>query len=280
MASKPKPQASKPKPAPVKPQESRAVSTIKPTSLSAALLKRASNDTGKGVSTLQEDNLIPLVYVLQPLSPQALKKTEKYIEGAEAGDIWLRNAADPIVKGDDGMVFQPCYFNKDWVEWMPDRGGFVGRHLDRPDEAVQEDVEGDDGQTRQVWRLPNGNQVVETRYHIGFVLRDGEPPLPYTIPLSSTGHSVSKAWMFAMNSEQLPDGGTMPPWMVLYRLTTKMRTKNDKNWFQLEVTKEGYISTEEEYERGLALHDAFASGAKKVADDETTTDTAEDDIAK
>jgi hypothetical protein len=240
----------------------------------AALMSRMQADAGKGVSTDQADNLVPLIYLLQANSPQAVRGHAKEIKDARAGDIWLRNApeGDQILSGDDGLVFQPCYFQKDWVEWAPKRAGFVDRHPQRPEIAELEDVEGDDGQVRKMWRMPNGNTVVETRYHAGFaVLPDGRA-LPYTIPLSSTGHTVSKAWMFAMNSEALPDGTKAPSFAILYRLTPKLRSKNNNSWYQYEVSKVGWVETEAEYERGLALYEAFASGEKRIEEETNAGD--------
>ena len=72
--------------------------------LPAALAAMMEKDAGKGVSTAQEDNLVPLIYVLQTNSPQVNKRDERYIEGAEPGDLWLRNAPQPIVKGAEGVA--------------------------------------------------------------------------------------------------------------------------------------------------------------------------------
>lgn len=248
---------------------STAVAETKRSAPPAALAERMSQDAGKGVSTDQADNLVPLIYLLQPLSPQVMRGNQKQIEGAQPGDIWLRNAPedDQIISADDGLLFQPCYFSKDWVEWLPKRAGFVARHATRPEVSALEDVEGDDGEMRKMWRMPNGNSVVETRYHVGFAIVADGRALPYTIPLSSTGHTVSKAWMFQMNSESLPDGSKAPSFAILYRLVPKLITKNNKSWYQYEVKKEGWVETVEEYERGLALYEAFSTGAKQVAEE-------------
>lgn len=242
---------------------SRALATAENAGPPAHVLARMEEDAGKGVSSRQEDNLVPLVYLLQANSPQCLRGSPQYLDGAAAGYIWLRGL-DEFVDGEEGGLFQPCWFSVDWVEWMPDRGGFVGRHATRPAEAVLQDRERDDGSITQVWTLPNGNIVQETRYHVGYFLRD-DGDVPYTIPFTSTGHTVSKAWMFTMNSQRLPNGKTMPACGAVYRLKTKLRSKNDWNWYQYDVKHERYASVEE-YDRGIALHDAFAAGAKKVED--------------
>ena len=276
------------RPAPVAP---RSTEVAKTGGSVAAMTERMRAASGMGVSTDQSDNLVPLIYVLQPLSPQVLKGNEKQIEGAEAGFIWLRNDQDPLIDGDEGMLFQPCYFSKDWVEWMPQRKGFVARHATRPKEAELEDVERDDGSVVKAWTMPSGNRVVETRNHVGFVLREGRRPTPYTIPLSSTGHTVSKAWMFSMNGEQFADGGTLPSFGAVYRMRTKLKSKNDKNWYQYEVEKECRLDDEQanellagtcesplkQFEMGLALHNAFVSGEKAVDAPTSETDASAGD---
>lgn len=233
-------------------------------SLPAHLRDQMVADAGQGVSSDQADNLVPLIYVLQPLSPQALKRNPKYMEGAEAGMIWLRNASDPLVNGEEGIDFQPCFFYKDIVEWVPrdDGGGFVGRHKTMPKDAVQEPDPQDENILR--WKRPNGNQLVETRYHVGYVLRNGSS-LPFVIPLASTGHTFSKAWMFMMNSQQV--GGAIPPsYACVYRLITEFKQNKKGEWFGWKVDdgEPPRWATEEEYAKGKALHVAFARGEKDI----------------
>lgn len=96
----------------------------------------AERDAGEGVSTSAADNLVPLVYFLQTNSPQVNRREEKYVPGAEPGDIWLKGAptGSEIVKGEDGLIFQPCFFYRSVGEWVPrgeggqGGGGFVAEH--------------------------------------------------------------------------------------------------------------------------------------------------------
>jgi hypothetical protein len=225
---------------------------------------RQRESKAESVSKSQEDNLVPLIYVLQANSPQCLKGHEKHIQGAEAGNIWLRNDPEPLLDGERGMDFQCCFFTKDWVEWLPDRGGFVARHPERPDDAEQVTEEGEDGNEKQVWKRPNGNYVVETRYHVGFVHRVGKSPEPYTIPLTSTGHTVSKQWTTAQNKLE---GGRAEWYDVVWTLRTALKRKNQHAWYQYEVDFNRW-ATNEEAEAGKNLYDAFASGAKRIEEDE------------
>lgn len=230
-------------------------------------------DAGKGVSTAAEDNLVPLIYVLQSNSPQVNKRHESYIEGAEPGDIWLRNASQPIVKGGDGVLFQPCFFQRDIGEWIPrdpdgGGGGFVGRHLEMPSDATE--VADEKNPARKRFMSPRGTEYVETRNHAGYVVLPSGLALPYNIALSSTGHSASRAWMQLMNTKVIGDDKA-PSWAVLYRIKTRLRTRKTQSWFVMDVADGGtgadptqWVSPQE-YARGKALHESFKSGAKVMA---------------
>jgi len=228
---------------------------------SGALAKKMAAKAGEGLSTDAADNLVPLIYVLQPLSPQVLKKNEAYIEDAEPGNIWLRNSEEPI---HEEIVFQPCHFSKDWVEWIPRKqgGGFVGRYDEKPDDAEQYK---DPERPRSLrFRMPSGNEIVETRYFAGFVLQENGAALPYIIPLSSTGHSFGKDLMFRLNNRRLNDGSKPPIWANTVTLKTRMRNNNAGEWYVFEVDEINWIETEEQFDAGEALNQAFATGAKQA----------------
>jgi hypothetical protein len=234
-------------------------------------------DAGRGTSQAAEDNLIPLVYVLQGLSPQINRRGPDYIDGAKDGDFWLKGTKT-VFDGDEGFLFQPCYFDKDWVEWVPriKGGGLVGRYPTCPDDAVETEVESDDkpGTMQKKMVRPNGNEMIETRYHVGYVILPDGSAMPYVIPFKSTGHTVSKQWMVLMNSKQVP-GGSAPSWACLYRLTTKQRTNAAGTWNVIEVQDAGWVQTQAEYDRGQKLNAQMAAGEKAIdTDDAAPADPA------
>jgi hypothetical protein len=290
-AAKPAPKAPPPK---ASPKPSTALAKTESAGLPAAVAAAAAQYAGAGISDKQEDNIVPLVYLLQANSKPAMKGHERYVEGAVGGSIWLRNAPPEIqvVDGDEGILFQPCHFSKCWIEWQPERKGFAGRHAERPEAAELREEEDDNGNPRQVWRMPNGNSVNESREFAGFVYAvEGDEPLPYTIPFSGSGHTVAKQWMTSMRNEKLPgDSGRAPLFANLYRLKTVLKTKNENSWYMFEISKEGPVQTVEEIERGAALYQAFEAGQKQSAavedvddpnadvDGATVNDDAEQDV--
>lgn len=257
-------------------------------------------DAGKGVSRAAYDNIVPLIYVLQPLSPQVDERSPLYIPGAKAGDIWLRDAPDPIIKGDDGFLFQPCFFWRDIVEWVPRErgGGYVDRYpLDSELEEMEVAAErlgaravpDEDNPKRINWMTNEGNDLTETRYHAGFVHRNGGT-MPFVIPLSSTGHTVSRRWMFMIGNRMTPSGTPLPSWAGVYRLPTIQKSNSSGRWFQFEPKFENLVDGLQDaldgknpkwqpgrfWNLGRELHEAFAAGTKQAAAPEDQADAAND----
>jgi hypothetical protein len=230
--------------------------TLLPSFLQEGMEKYA----GAGVSHSHEDNIVPLIYVLQSNSPVAKRNSANYIQGANAGDIWKKNSIHKeIIPSQEGIIFQPCFFEKVWIEWKPSRGGFVSSHKECPPDA-REEVVLIEGKERKVVLRTNGNLIVETRQHVGYA--DGEP---YVIPFSSTGHTVSRTWMQMMNQQFIPGTNKVAPsWAKKYKLTTIERTKDSNSWFVFKVEDAGWVDSQLEFKRGAELFEAFNKGEKKA----------------
>ena len=90
------------------------------------------SNAGKGLENItSEDITIPRLAVIQSNSPQRKKKDEKYIEGAEEGDIF-NTVTGEIYK--EPLTVIPCAYRKSYVEWIPREkgGGFVQAYNMRP----------------------------------------------------------------------------------------------------------------------------------------------------
>jgi hypothetical protein len=276
----------------------------------AALADRMAQAEGRGVSQDQADNLVPLVYVLQPGSPQVKPDEPQFIEGATAGMIWLRGAPAELQLQKE-LLFQPCHFSKDFVEWKPrDMGGgggagYVGRHgfathpTDRA--RIAPDITGPDGKpdweevadpqdrTRTKFvRKSTKNDLVETRYHAGWVLGLGSP-MPYIMPLSGTGHSFSRDWMQRQNTALArPDGRSLDSWWKVWKLTTVYRKNAKGSWYMLspvEATDRdgypgGWVQAAEDLDRGEALFRSLSSGEMRAEEPLGDHSTAEGSAAQ
>lgn len=237
----------------------------------AALDEMMAADAGKGVSTAMEDNTVPLIYILQALSPQVNKKKEEYVPGAEAGMIWFRGTKR-VVKGDEGILAVPCHMEKSWVEWKPNRGGFVEKHKVRPADAVEVT---DPQNGKKFWQRKNGNTVVETREHAVIILDDNGPSA-YVIPMSGSNHKASKDWMTLQNQKRVPNREDLkaPAYGYLYRMCLSFQSNDKGDWYMWSITDENDVPTRvtdpEVYKMARQIQADFESGAKKaqVADDQ------------
>jgi hypothetical protein len=254
-------------------------------------------DSGKGVSTAAEDNIVPLIYILQAQSPQALKQKPEYIKGATAGMIWPRGTKILIDGEETGMPFIPVAFTKWWIEWRPNRGGYVGRHKydataadkGRPEGA--EWVEDPKKPGKGNWELESGNVVVETREHAGLAFIN-EQWTGCVVSMSGSNHTASRAWMGLMKDKKIPGtSDRAPSYAYVYNLKTIAKSNDDGDWYGWQVEDgmgDGEVTIitsiddgAELYRTARQLNADFESGAK-VADapiepDDATTGSSDND---
>lgn len=220
-------------------------------------------DSGKdNVSTKAEDNTVPLIYVLQSNSPQVDPSGPDYVKGAVPGSIWFRNTPI-VVNGNAGIIVQMVYWFKNFVEWVPRNkgGGWVAIYDDMPNDAVETP---DPQRPQRVrWVRPNGNEIVETRYHVVLAHFDNGQVLPFMIPMSSTANTVSKNWTMQMNNDRIA-GKRIPSWARMWKMTTKRRQNAAGTWFTWEVEpviehprihKDNQLVLIDYYSRGRELND-------------------------
>lgn len=230
--------------------------------LPAHLRERALRSQGRGISQDAADNLVPIIYILQEQSPQVQSRDSKYVEGALAGNFWLRGTTELFDGEKDGMLVQPCHFNKCVIEWGPDRGQFIARHDVMPE--VAEQVEDPNDPNIKRWVNPEtGNRYAETREHVVRIFMPDGRRIPLVIPFTSTGHTVSRGWTFDMNQKQV-EGVRADSTMLLYRMFTKWTTNKKGSWFKPDVKFEGWVQDLADIDAGDAIFNAFNSGEKRV----------------
>lgn len=213
----------------------------------------------RGVSFKAEDQLLPLIYVLQNMSPQVDKRGDNYIEGAEPGDFWLRNSLNPIRNGEDGIDAIPVEMFRTWIEWLPNRGGFVARHDTPPADMVAKMIRGDDGRERQVMVRGNGNLIVDTREF--YMMVDGDP---YVFPCASTKHTFARQWQTMFHRFKHPKTGKiMPAFAHKYNLKTIPSSNALGKWFGLTFKDVGESSISE-IRACIAFSDAVMKGERKA----------------
>lgn len=148
----------------------------------------------EGVTT--GDLSIPFLTVLQPMSPE-VQPGEDRVKGAEAGMLFntvTRELFDPK----EGICFQPVCTQHCYMEWRPRNqgGGLVGRHsIDSEVVAQAKEAAKKSGAEFGKLKTAAGNDLIETRYILGYLLRDPnqtEPGEPIMIAFTSTKMKVYK----------------------------------------------------------------------------------------
>ena len=225
------------------------------------LLGLAAEHAGEGVSTNAEHNVVPLVRRLQKMSDQLDENHGDFIAGARPGDIWLRDVS-VLIKGSDGIVFQPCFFRVEYPEWRPRGGGGGSAPVHRWSEMPEDAVEKVDDSGRRHFLMPGGNEIIPTHYFTGFVMNmpGSMPALPVVIPMKATDIAIARSWMTRMNLKPLLADGKLPPsYLYLYRLTTKPRSNAEGTWHTWAVDDYGAVQSRDQFQRGSSLFHAMAS---------------------
>lgn len=249
----------------------------------ADLGKELEGLTGLGYSEKQEDGLVPILSILQDNSGEVKKGHSRRIEGAEAGWLIIRSIGKVIDLSQGLPPVQPCGFAHVWVAWMgePGDGKPVGRYPfdDRPAEAKLTKVPRDDGGEGEVWMMPDGSRLVDTREHYVHMFLDGAWR-PLVIPMAGTNHTVSRGWTEQMKAFRLPGGAKCPAWFRAYSLNAKFNQRGQQSWYTYELKDLGWITDAEQRAAGRKMFEA--TEAQTIApeldsEDQTSGGSQKDD---
>lgn len=253
------------------------------------LSRAMRQDAGEGISHRPEDNIVPQLKILQPLSPEVLEGPDK-VSDAKAGDFLLDGK---VIKGAEGVWFQPCHVEHKLFEFMPleSGGGFVAEHpMQRDSTGYPRFSEAGDPELpkgaakieRFKYEFANGNALIHYRQLAGLAW-DGDRVSPCIISFKSTGHTTMRLWMTkAARANPFEDGTERPLYSHLYRLTTSHSRNAKGQWYSIVVgdpvcldpavdkTIKTIVSHPSRvYVMGRALAQAFVKGEREAALPET-----------
>lgn len=212
--------------------QTKALAPRQTTALSADLTSMMAQDAaaGGGLQNMRpEDMALPFLQIIQSMSPQRKKNHEKFIPGAEEGDVF--NSVDGTLYK-DGVRVIPCHFVKSFIEWIPrdQGGGFVASH-DRFSPIVEATpVDRTNGQRI----TEDGNQLVETAMYYVLVVNDDGSTNPAIISMSSTQLKKSRKWNTLLQARKVKNAAghmmTPPMFSAIYTLTTTEESSDKGSW--------------------------------------------------
>lgn len=206
---------------------------------SASLLDQMAIDGPRGVSHDPNDLLTPLLSLLQNGSPQCNARDPAYIAGAEPGHWYLRNAVNPIRSGIDGILVIPCGQCHAWIEFAPQRAGFVARYETPPTDLTE--TRSENGRRPISVRSTNGNPVEHVREL--YLLIDLQP---YLFSCSSTKHQFARELQTHLHQYRHPKTGqVLPAFSRKYLLTSIPASNGLGQWFKPKFEDLGWVSESE-----------------------------------
>jgi hypothetical protein len=205
---------------------------------STALAKAAKNnvslfdDQATGLEHVQQkDLIIPMITILQDLSPQTKRNSPEYIKGAESGMICDKAMSEVF---EDTIKILPVFFTTSYIEWEPNRGGFVANHGNNSN-ILEHCVKTPDQQNPKRIRdiLQNGNEIVE--HHDWYFMNLTAGGRQSYMSLSVTQTSASRKLISAIYGQKLVrDDGTKftpPMWYRSWDASISEATKGNDSWF-------------------------------------------------
>lgn len=215
---------------------------------------------GDGFEDTDKDAFaVPFLRILQSNSPQVNEDEDAYTKGAKPG-MFFNNVSNELFGKE--IVVIPVHYLRSFIEWKPNRGGFVRDH--GPDPRIKDKcVPREEGERHDY--LENGNIIQDTRNHYLLVQREDGSLDPCILSLSSTGIKHSRKWMSMMRSLLIPTGAAAPMFSSKYRIKTVLNKNDDGSWYQIgekqtAVERIGWIS-QEELEEVKSFRNLITSGA-------------------
>jgi hypothetical protein len=262
-----------------------AALTTQENGASTALAAYTAPEEFTGFEDVEASDLkVPFVLALQAQSPQAMRGNPKFVEGAQASDLW-NNLTNELYPGAIGVPFVPVMRVREELEYVPrDKGGgLVARH-DPKDPRI--------AALRK--RFPfakapigDGNELVESVKLYGYMQNPKTGKWePAIVPFVSTNMESYKRFFSLAMTQRYELPGTSPVQTAQYpmrahrwRLTTKFEQNKKGQWYKLVLALDGpsfeaarLAPTDPVYQEATQFAKLIAAG-RVVEHSEGVTDT-------
>lgn len=229
-----------------------------------------------------EDLITPRIKVLQSGSPEVKKSNPKYIEGAAEGELF-NTATKEVYSGGKGIVITTCFFNTDWVEWIPqDAGGGMVKKWGDDESFKTMGYKEEKG--KWVKKNDQGENILEivntANYYVLLINPETGSAKPAIITLGGTDFKKRRGWNahIAMTEIPKPDGsfinGTKIPFWNMFHITTVPESNDTNSWFGFKIDKYKPITSLPNFK---AVWEQSADFRKMIAEGKVKTIDMEQD---
>lgn len=247
-----------------------AVKDLSTTALAVSTIENIDESEIAGLESLgysekAEDNLVPIMSLLQDQSAEVKRNHPRQMEGALAGNFLIRSLKKLInVAGTEDarpLPVIPCGFQHMWVQWRgePGEGQVITQYPfdDRPAEAEEKpDPQNED---RTIWYMPNGDRLVDTRYWYCLAHIDGNWG-QVVIPMAGTQHTVSRTWNNLQRALRLPNGAKAPAWFRMYSIGSQFNQRGSQSWYTYDIRDMGWVADRELRDEGRKINESLTAG--------------------
>ena len=228
------------------------------------------SEAGAGFENADGDSFaIPFIRITQKMSPVCDPDDGAYIEEAKPGML-IDTVSEELFPGDGTLNIIPCHFKRSFLEWKPNRGGFVAEYNVPDGEALLAKCTKND-KNRDI--TPDGNELVDTRTHYVLVVDADGDTQSAAICMSMTQTKKSKQWMTAMDKlrKHTADGRAYRPAMFasVFNVFTVPESNDQGSWYgwkikHLNFLDENNPAHQQLFKAGKAFRDAVKGGSVTV----------------
>lgn len=263
-------------------KEEKAVAKVDPLdSLPADVRSALVEDAATEGQRLTQDQLmIPLVRVIQPMTRIGNKAHSSYIEGAELG-YWWNNVTMEVYPT---VEIVPLYFTDLVIEWgLLEKGGGL-KKVWRPSDPQMPDTFRDD-KNRDISVANPGRELQRTLQWLVLITQSGGKDLPQAelalLPAKRTELKVIRRFNSLVTGRTVSGLHAKPYWFASTFST--QGTQNEKgSWFLMQFSEPKVIAGTERHElwkhardtairmeaQGDKLAETVASSLQRAAEDE------------
>jgi hypothetical protein len=216
----------------------------------------------------REDTALPFLKVLQGLSPEVTRGSDKFIREAQTG-MFINSLTGELWDGEAGIEVIRVYFDKKFIEWKPRKsgGGLVRISATAEEGAAHkvkdignEDVDTTVDETHQVYCLVRGKYGL---YPVLFSAARTKLTFVRKWNAVAMGLRFGEFAATDPTAAKLPPDATPKSFAVVYTIGTVGTVKNGNSYFS-PVIKAKRLARPDELKAAMDFAEIVKQGAVKV----------------